>query len=147
NQGVLNVQNSNDLGRVNAVQQLVLGGALGGSFSLQLGGVSTVTMVGSGLSAATLQANLEALPTIGGGNVLVENFAPNTFRITFRGLLADQNIATLGSTATGGITATMSSVRTGQSGATTVSTGAELQLQGGLVIGNEPLTLNGLGLV
>ena len=62
----------------------------------------------------------------------VELFAASTFRFTFRGLLADQNIVAMTSAVTGGITATMTAIRAGQSGATTVNAGAELQVQGGL---------------
>lgn len=150
NQGAITLQHSNALGRLDALQSLTLSGTLGGSFTLSFNGVTTPALTGSSVTAASLQATLEALSTIGAGNVRVEQSASGTtpvFRVWFQGALADQNVATLTSNTSGGITAATSNLRSGQSGATTVNSGAALQIDGSLAIGNENLTLNGLGQV
>jgi len=151
NQGAVTLKHSNALGRLDAFQTLTLTGTIGGTFSRSFNGVTTTSLTGTTVTAASLQAALEALPAIGAGNVRVEAFATTgavnaAFRIWFQGALADQNVnAVTSATSAGGISVTLAITRIGQSGATTVNSGAALQLDGNLSIGNEALTVNGLG--
>ena len=151
NQGTLTFQNSNSLGRLAEFQGLTLN-LVAGSFTLTFNGMTTTPIATTAVAtttatAAQIQAALEALPTIGAGNVRVEQVtsAP-AFRIWFQGALADQNVATLSSNASG-VTASIAAGRDGQSGATTVNSSGALQFQGDLIVGNETLTLNGAGQV
>jgi hypothetical protein len=146
NQGVLQIQNSNGLGRVDNMQTIALTGTLTGYFTVQYGGVSSALLQGSTLTAPSLQAALAAMPTIGAGNVVVEYYGPATFLVHFVGARADTNV-TLLTTAAFGLTVTVTP-RTGATPTTVVNTGAELQLNNPstpLNIGNQALTLNGNG--
>lgn len=146
-EGSVLLKNSHALGHIDEFQTVTLGGSLGGTFTLTFNGRTTVSMTGTATTAASLQSALESLPTIGAGNVRVEQFGSGTnpaFRVFFQGALADQDVALLSSSSTG-ITVTAANGRAGQSGATTVCAGAALSTEDNLNIGNEALTLNGTG--
>src|SRR5262249_37691368 len=82
--GVLTVGNNSALGvggAVSEVQQVTAGA---GSFSLTFNGRSTPTTLSASSTALDVQHALEALSTIGMGNVSVTQ-AGNVFTITFLG--------------------------------------------------------------
>jgi hypothetical protein len=73
----------------NEIQSVTLAGAglAGGTWSLTFNG-STTTAIAWNASAATLQGILEALPTIGTGNVTVTGNAGGPYAVEFKGALA-----------------------------------------------------------
>lgn len=70
----------------NETQTLTVATATGGTFTLTFGGFTT-TALAYNADAATIQAALEALSSIGSGNVTVSG-GPGTFTIAFAGTLA-----------------------------------------------------------
>ena len=80
----------------NEVQQLVIKASTG-TYTLSFGGQTTATPLAYNANAATIQAALEGLSTIGTGNVAV---APQSlgiaFLITFQGTLGNKNVNQLG---------------------------------------------------
>jgi hypothetical protein len=66
------------------------GGATGGTFTLSFGGQTTAATAWNA-TAATVQTNLEALSSIGTGNVLVTGSAGGPWTVTFRGDLSHAN--------------------------------------------------------
>jgi hypothetical protein len=84
----------------NEVQSLALttGGTLGGTYTLSFGGVVT-SAIAFNASAATVQAALEAVSTIGVNNVAVTGTTPTTaggtLTITFQNALGKQNVQAL----------------------------------------------------
>lgn len=75
----------------NEVQQLVID-ATGGTFTATFTGQTTGAITASGLTAATLQAALEALSNIAPGDIVVAGSA-GVFTITFTGVYANVNVA------------------------------------------------------
>jgi hypothetical protein len=92
-------------GGTNEVQSLVDTGASAGTFTLTFLG-QTTTAIAYNAASAAVQAALEALPSIGTGNVLCAGGAlPTAVSITFQGALAKQPnlpLITATSTLTGG---------------------------------------------
>lgn len=84
----------------NEVQSLALttGGTLGGTYTLAFGGAATGN-IAFNATAATVQAALEGLATVGTNNVLVSGTTPTTsggtLTITFRNALGKQNVAAI----------------------------------------------------
>jgi RHS repeat-associated protein len=91
--------------KADAVQQVVITGSpTGGVFNLNFGGQITLHMAYN-VSAATMQANLQALSTIGSGNVLVSGPAGGPWQVRFSGALAgmpEPELGGNGSAITGG---------------------------------------------
>jgi hypothetical protein len=88
----------------NEVQTATISGSpTGGSFTLTFGGQTTAATAYNA-TAATLQTNLEALSTIGSGNVSVSGSAGGPYTITFQNDLGYTNVAamTAANTFTGG---------------------------------------------
>jgi hypothetical protein len=80
------------------------GGPTGGTFTLTFGG-QTTSAIAYNAAAATVEAALEALSTIGQGNVQVTGNAGGPYTVEFVGQLANQNVAAMtadGSSLTGG---------------------------------------------
>jgi CSLREA domain-containing protein len=78
----------------NEVQRITPGGTSGGTFRLTFKGETTNPLtytLGSSPSIAQVRAELEALPTVGVGNVQVTGSNGNFFDITFQGALAGAN--------------------------------------------------------
>lgn len=71
----------------NGVWAFNVGAASAGTFTLTFGG-QTTSSIAFGASAATVQAALEALSTIGQGNVLVALVTAGSWTATFRGALS-----------------------------------------------------------
>lgn len=86
------------------VQSVTVNGSpTGGTFVLVYGDVAT-TDIAYNATAATVQSALQALSTIGSGNVTVTGSAGGPYTVTFAGALANQNVAQLNVTSnlTGG---------------------------------------------
>lgn len=85
------------------VQTLTEGGSGLTSFTLTFGGQTTAS-IDDDATAAQVQAALEALSTIGAGNVEVTGgpLATGPFSVKFVGDLANQNVAQMTATPTGG---------------------------------------------
>ena len=114
---------------------LTLGGTIGGGTgglaaakSVIITGSGNTTMSGvlwnDGASSVDLTKNGTGALTLSGGNLYTGNTTISG------GVVNIQNATALGSTAAG----------------TTVASGAALQIQGGIVVGTEALTLNGTGI-
>lgn len=88
-------------GTTDEVQVLTVGGAGLTSFTVTFGG-QTTGAIAAAATAATVQTALEALSTIGVGNVLVTGGAGGPWTLTFRGTLADTDVAQVTATPTGG---------------------------------------------
>ncbi|WP_280425280.1 major capsid protein [Nocardia carnea] len=86
----------------NEVQTVTITGTpTGGHFTLSFGG-STTSNLAHNATAATVQAALAALPTIGTGNIAVAGSAGGPYTVTFIGALGATNVAAM--TATGSLT-------------------------------------------
>jgi hypothetical protein len=110
------------LASANDVQTVAVGSATAGTFTLAFNGSTPSTAIAYNATAATVQSALQALPTIGSGNVTVTGTAP-TWVATFGGALANapQPLLTInGSGLTGG-TPTVTHTTTGASGGVTVN--------------------------
>src|SRR5262249_16842536 len=90
NEGALNIQNAQGLGAVvNEIHTVTLSGPPTGTFPLTFSG-KTTSSLSANSTAAQVQAALEALSTIGTGNVSV-TLSGSTFTVTFQGALAGTN--------------------------------------------------------
>lgn len=84
----------------------ITGGPTGGTFTLTYAG-QTTSAIAYNATAATVEAALEALSTIGQGNVQVTGNAGGPYTVEFVGQLQNQNVAAMtadGSSLTGGTT-------------------------------------------
>ncbi|MFO0801905.1 MAG: MBG domain-containing protein [Gemmataceae bacterium] len=106
--------------RRSEIQTVTLAGSVGGTFTITFGGQATSALAFNA-SASTIQAALEALSSIGVGNVLVSR-AGNVITVTFAGALANTDVAPLAATGLGGTTATAAVVQDGLGGTVTVTT-------------------------
>lgn len=104
----------------NEVQTVTISGSpTGGSFTLVFDDVAT-TDIAYNASAATVQAALQALSTIGSGNATVSGSAGGPYTVTFTAALGNQSVAQLNATSdlTGGTspTVTVATTTPGTSG-------------------------------
>lgn len=83
------------------VQSLTEGGAGLTSFTLTFRG-STTGAIAAAAIGSTVQTALEALPTIGVGNVTVSGGAGGPYTVTFTGTLSNSDVPLLTATPTGG---------------------------------------------
>lgn len=87
---------------VDEVQTVTISGApTGGTFTLTFNGATTAD-IAHNATGATVQAALEALSTIGSGNVTVSGAGGGPYTVTFVGTLGGQNVPEM--TATGSFT-------------------------------------------
>jgi len=147
NEGVLNIQDDRGLGfNANEVQTLTVTGT-SGSYTLNFQGEITNPIL-PGATALEVQNELNQLFTRipGGGSVTVTQVG-NVYTVTFDGIpLAENNQIPLIANAVNGTSVTVNTLQEGNSGSgTRVANGATLQLQGGINIAVEALTLNGPG--
>ena len=150
-QGNLNVQNNGGLGNpsVSEVQSVLLSGPLTGSFTLTFNG-QTTSVLSSNTSAANFFTNVQTalnnLQTIGGvgGSAIVTKTGASSFQVAFGGSLANQNLPQMTATGINNTKVTVTTANDGSNG-TTVTPGATLQLQGGVQVTGEPLTISGTG--
>lgn len=142
--GVLNIRNNTSLGALlNDVQTINVTG-LGGTFELTFNGQSTGNLAAA-ITAADLTTALEGLSTIGATNVIVTRNG-NFIVVSFINALGGANQNPLSGTGAAGTTIAIATVQNGgPSAGTVVLTGATLQVQGGITVSDEPLTLNGAG--
>jgi hypothetical protein len=113
--------------------QVVTVSATGGTFTLALGGATT-TPVAFDAGATALQAALEALPSVGTGNVAVtggpgDAGGTKPYQVTFRGDLAGTHV---------GLMAADGSSLTGGAGTAGVTMGHEVRNLSYLSVDNEP---------
>jgi hypothetical protein len=85
----------------NEVQTLTEGGSGLTSFTVTFGGQTTAS-IAAAATAAQVQAALEALSTVGVGNVTVTGSAGGPYTVTFQGTLAGTDTAAMTTTPTGG---------------------------------------------
>ena len=78
----------------NEVQKIEIGEANKGTFTLSFGG-QTTSAIAYDATAATVEDALEALSSIGSGNVVVTGNAKGPYIVTFAGTLAYTNVATI----------------------------------------------------
>jgi hypothetical protein len=90
--GVSIVQTTAGSSITNEVQTVNLVDADGGTFTLTFGGQTTAA-IAHNASAATVDAALEALSSIGTGNIAVTGSSGGPYTCTFGGALAGQNLA------------------------------------------------------
>jgi len=147
NAGILNIQNADGLGsRKPETQQITVLGA-SGTFTLTFQGEETVAL---DLSSPNLGADIEtalndlpAIVKVGKVTVSPQNGLPdNVFRVTFAGSLDNQD--PLIATPKPGVSAFVTTIRDGGEG-TVVFGGGTLQVQGGIIVASEALTINGTG--
>ncbi|HTN75251.1 MAG TPA: autotransporter-associated beta strand repeat-containing protein, partial [Pirellulaceae bacterium] len=88
------------------------------TFTLTFNGYTTPAITRATDTAGTIQAFLEALPSIGAGNVLVSGAVAGPYTVTFQGALAATNVAALTATlGTGTGTIAIATTVAGQSAA------------------------------
>lgn len=85
----------------NEVQTLTEGGAGLTSFTVTFGGQTTTSLLAAA-TAAQVQAALEALSSIGAGNITVTGSAGGPYTLTFIGVFAGTDVAQVTATPTGG---------------------------------------------
>lgn len=85
----------------NEVQTLTEGGSGLTSFTVTFGGQTTAS-IAAAATAAQVQAALEALSTIGAGNITVTGNAGGPYTLTFIGVFAGTDVAQVTATPTGG---------------------------------------------
>jgi hypothetical protein len=85
----------------NEVQTLTEGGSGLTSFTVTFGGQTTAS-IAAAATAAQVQAALEALSTVGAGNVTDTGSAGGPYTVTFQGTLAGTDTAAMTTTPTGG---------------------------------------------
>lgn len=88
-----------EAGGINAVQQLYFIDYAGGdTFNITLEGQTSGPIAWSAVGAtlaANIQAALDAMPNVGGGNSVASTVAANTIQIAFQGALANSDVATM----------------------------------------------------
>lgn len=117
-------------GSTEEVQTITEGGSGLTSFTLTFGG-DTTTAIPAAATAAVVRAALEALDSIGEGNVTVTGANGGPYTVTFVGDLANTDVAQLTATPTGG-TGTVT-VATGTAGGATTGSGGSQTPSGHLV--------------
>jgi hypothetical protein len=104
--------------------------ATGGTFTITFGGQTTAG-IAYNAAAGVAQAALEALSSIGVGNIIVTKDSALVFRLHFTGLLAGTNVGAVTTTATGltggGTSATVTVPVTGAAGTQVFATISELK--------------------
>lgn len=145
NQGILNIRNATSLGVDSPEVQTVTVFGSNGTFTLNFNDQQTIPPLPLTATDTQVEAALNLLSTIGGvgGSVTVTR-SGGIFTVTFGGSLLGQDLPQMTATGEGGTMATVNTSRQG-SGASTVATGATLQLQDGITVAGETLTINGPG--
>lgn len=106
------------------VQTVTEGGSGLTSYTLTFSGQTTAA-IAADATAAQVQAALEALSTVGAGNVSVTGAASGPYTVTFQGALANTNVAEMTATPTEG-TGTVTIATTTAGGADASSDGREV---------------------
>ncbi len=105
----------------------------------------TIATIVDGTTITLAEAATTSNPndTLTFGNVTVIQENPGIFLVTFYGALANTQTLISASITSGGVTGT--AIAAGFEGGTEVANGGQLQLQGGITVGDEPLTIQGSG--
>ena len=114
------------------VQAVTITGS-SGSFTLTFNGQTTAA-IPFNATAASVQAALSALTTIGAGNVTVTQ-SGNVYTVTFGGSLANQDLPLMAGTGSGGTITTVNMVTNGNPGLTTDQRGFPRIVNGTVDIG------------
>jgi autotransporter-associated beta strand protein len=140
--GVLRATNSGALGTGTGANEVQTISTIptSGTFTLSFGGIATAA-IAFNADATAIQTALEAV--VGTGNVVVTGNVAGPFTATFQGALGNTNVEQLTSTTT---TIVFGTTTAGQGGVD-VTSGASLELDGGLTINNETVILAGTGIV
>jgi autotransporter-associated beta strand protein len=117
---VQNALNALSSVRRSEVQTVTLTGSATGSFFMVFNGQQTTSLSRAGLTATQVQSALEALSTIGVGNVVVAQNA-GVFTITFQGALANRDLSPIVASGQGGTIATAGVLTDGLGGIATVT--------------------------
>ncbi|MBL8828887.1 MAG: autotransporter-associated beta strand repeat-containing protein, partial [Planctomycetaceae bacterium] len=118
--GILSLSGNNTFGGRNEVQSLAP--SAGVMFQLSFNGATTATFTQGTTTLGAIEAALQALPTIGSGNVVVAS-SGSGFSVTFQGGLGGADVTTLGAfNATTGAALTVTTQTAGIFG-TTLSAG------------------------
>jgi autotransporter-associated beta strand protein len=106
-----------------------------------------ITYTGTAADAAAIQTALNGLTTIGGLGAFVTVFqsVSGTFTVEFGGSLAGSSLSLLSVAVTTAPGSGTVNRLTAGAGGTVVKSGGSLQLQGGITLSSESLTLNGPG--
>lgn len=146
-QNALNALSSLSGSSTNEVQTVtVTGSPTGGTFTLTYAGQTTAA-IAYNASNTTVRTSLEALSTIGTGNVAVTGPNGGPYVVTFQGALADQNVAQMtasGASLTGGTSPGVTvATTTGGTSALTVagSAGGPYTVTFGSNFNNKPIQL------
>src|SRR5207249_9857778 len=109
-------------------------------------GITKPTPSNTSAAPGTVQSELNtALANVGvADNPVSVSRSGNIYTVTFGGVMAGTDLNPMGTPTTGGASATVTTTKEG-TGTTTVSSGATLQLQGGITFGAERVTINGTG--
>jgi autotransporter-associated beta strand protein len=150
NNGDLRIGDPKSLGASSPEVQLVTVNYTGtaGQFQLTFNGQTTDPVnfpLPYNATASQVAAALNALSSINavGGSVTVTQLA-NVYTVTFGGTLVGQDLPQMTATGTNGVSIFVSTLANG-AGGTVVNSGGTLQLEGGIQVQDENLTLNGNG--
>ena len=106
---------------------------------------AAIPYTGNAVDALNIQNALNALTTISstGSSVTVTEENPGIFLVTFPNAPLASTQTLISPSISSGLAAT--SIAAGFEGGTEVADGAQIQLQGGITVANEPLTIDGNG--
>jgi len=158
NAGIVNIRHGQALGLTTSeIQRVTVSGGANvltdtfrltfndGVTSHQTGNLAfNVPATGGVGPTASMQNALEALPNIGVGNVTVSQVG-QFYTITFIGTLAGIPLNQITDLESGSVITSVTTLQDGGNGNTTVAADAALQIQGGITVNKERLTLNGDG--
>ena len=146
NQGILTITNSQALGGIGGaeIQTVTVTGSTSGTFTLTFDGRTTGPLSATA-SSLDVQNALNALVTVGGtGGEASVTKLNNIYTITFGGSLSGADQPALVAAGAGGTVPVVATTTQGYGG-TVVNPGAQLQMQGSVIVGGESLTISGTG--
>jgi autotransporter-associated beta strand protein len=157
NSGFLTIRSDNALGsnKTNEVQRLTLNSTpTAGNWTITVDGETTAALPFDAAPGEVADA-INALSTVAGrgGYVRITNYsASRDFVITFLGGMAGTNwsdtlitVSTAGLTPAGITTSVVNQIQGGTRLATVINGGYTLELDGGVTVTDEPLSINGVG--
>ena len=150
NQGILTIANSAALGSAGTseVQTVALTGAFPNftKFTLTFNGQTTPVIDYAANDAATVQAALDELSSIGGvGGTVTVKQTGTVFTITYTGSLTGFNQPQIVPLITSGPGTITPQTTIDGGGGTIVANNAAIQMQGGITVSGEPLVIQGTG--
>jgi hypothetical protein len=109
------------------------------SFTLSFGGSAPTSSIAGNADAAAVQAALEALSTIGAGNVIVSGAAGGPYTVSFTGALGSKDVASLIVSSVTGGTSPAVTVATTQAGGLHQGPTGGIPVEQGQLVRNESL--------